>query len=486
MNTTPIAGHRSSTTDPPVVIIGGGLAGIAAAVRLADRGARVTLVETRKRLGGRATSFVDPTNEQLLDNCQHVLMGCCTNLIDLYKRLGVADCIAWHRRLYFLDGQGRLDVLEADDLPAPLHMTGSLLAFASLTLAEKLAIARGLFTMMRLGVAGRKQWHDRSFTDWLKANGQPVRAIEKFWSVIIISAVNELPQYVAADYAMQIFMEGFLANEQAYVMGVPNVPLVNLYDSARQVIEAAGGTVLLATSAERLSLDGDQVCTLHIDGGRKLTAEGFVSALPFDRLDKLCPPEARQIDPRIRQLGAFEVSPIIGIHLWFDRPVMKLPHLILTQSPLQWLFNKDCADALSGDTGEQGGKGQHLHGVISAAHHLVDKPAAEIADMAAAETRRALPAAKDARIVHHRVIKEKRATFSAQPGIDAARPDARGAITNLYLAGDWCNSGWPATMEGAVRSGYLAAAALLDDRHVAGPTLVADLKPAAIYRFIGG
>ena len=210
--------------------------------------------------------------------------------------------------------------------------------------------------------------------------------------------------------------------------------------------------------------------------------------MAFHDLARVLPPGMAD-DPFFRGTKELTTSPILNVHIWYDRPVIKPhspPFMTFLDSPLQWLFNKDCADALSGDTGEQGGKGQHLHGVISAAHHLVDKPAAEIADMAAAETRRALPAAKDARIVHHRVIKEKRATFSAQPGIDAARPDARGAITNLYLAGDWCNSGWPATMEGAVRSGYLAAAALLDDRQVAGPTLVADLKPAAIYRFIGG
>ena len=465
--------HPASAADLSVVVIGGGLAGLAAAVRLADAGVRVSVVETRQRLGGRATSFVDPDTGQLIDNCQHVLMGCCTNLIAFYRRLGVLDKIQWHRRMYFQDRRGRLDVLEPDDLPAPLHMTRSLMAFASLSLSEKTAIARGMLKLMRLGPAGRRRWHDRSFADWLAESGQPHGAIEKFWAPVIVSGCNEWPDRVAGDYALQVFGDGFLAHEQASLMGLARVPLAQLYDAAEQVIERVGGQVLLSTRATGIEFDGDQATRLHVSGGEPITADAFVSALPFDRLAKICPPAAAETDPRLAAARSLTVSPILGIHLWFDRPVMTLPHLILTQSPLQWIFNK-------GDDGE----GQHLHGVISAAHDLVDRPADDIAALVTAEVRKALPLSAAAEVVSARVIKEKRATFSACPGVGRHRPAAAGNICNLYLAGDWTQTGWPATMEGAVRSGHLAARALLENVNRPSEPIVADLPPAAIYKWL--
>ncbi|MCE9588959.1 MAG: hydroxysqualene dehydroxylase HpnE [Planctomycetes bacterium] len=474
---------QSSRSSPSsVAVVGGGLAGIAAAVRLAEHGLRVTLIETRQRLGGRATSFVDPATRQVLDNCQHVLLGCCTNLLDLYGRLGVRERIAWHRKLYFLDAAGNLDTLEADDLPAPLHMTRGLMAFRSLTLGEKIAISRGMLAMMRISPAQRDALNAVSFRQWLDDHGQPEGAIEKFWANIVISAINELPERMGANHAIHVFQDGFLANEEAYVMGLPAVPLVELYDAAETVLRRAGGEMLLSTSALGFTFDGGRVTGLRVDGGRVITADAFVSAVPFDRLAKLCDASMPHADARLRRLDEFGVSPIIGIHLVFEsdpaHPVMSLPHLILTQSPLQWIFNK-------GPDGQSGG--QHLHGVISAAHSLVDQPADALTEMAVREVRRALGGpAKGARLLHARVVKEKRATFSARPGLDAIRPTAHGAIPNLYLAGDWCKTGWPATMEGAARSGYLAAAALLEDLAPADPVtaLVPDLPAGTLYRTI--
>lgn len=459
---------------PSVIVIGGGLAGIAAAVRLAQAGRGVTLVETRKRLGGRATSFVDPGSGQVLDNCQHVLMRCCTHLIDLYRRLGVEHHIRWHRRFHFCDRQGTMDVLEGDDLPAPLHLARSLLAFGGLNIFQKMAIARAVTAMIWIGPAGRSTWHTRSFADWLARHRQPAAVVEKFWAPIVVSALNETPDRMAADYALQVFQEGFLANATAYEMGLSTVPLTQLYDAAEGVIAAAGGTLMLATSAEALMEEGGRIVALKLADGSTLRAEAFVSALPFDRLDKLCTEAMRRRDERLGQLNGFEVSPILGIHLYFDRRVMDLPHLALTQSPLHWIFNKGL---------DLDGQGQYLHGVISAAHDLVDQPAGAILDMVVKEVHQALPAARAAALRHGRVIKEKRATFSIAPGVDRLRAEASGTIGNLYLAGDWCRSGWPATMEGAVRSGYLAAAAMLRDGGEAGHTRVADMPLSPLLRW---
>lgn len=449
---------------PSVVVIGGGLAGIAAAVNLSSQGVPTTLVETRKRLGGRATSFVDPATGQALDNCQHVLMGCCTNLMDLYRRLGVAKQIHWHHRLFFADQHGQVDLLEADDLPAPLHMTRSLLSFKLLSVSEKVAIVRGMLAILRLGRSARERLEGISFDRWLLDHHQPTGAIRKFWSVIVVSALNERLETVDASYAVQVFQDGFLANEHAYVVGLPAVPLSQLYDSAHRVITEAGGRVCLASAAESFDFDGKRIRALCLTDGRQLTADAFIAAVPYDRLARLCGSAMGQQDPRLQVLDQFRASPIIGIHLWFgtplDRPLMRLPHLILTEGPLQWLFNKGYDDHLDG---------QHLHGVISAAHDLIDAPAQEILDLAVAQIRHLFnrsPDATNVPLIHGRVIKEKKATFSASPGVHPLRPTTRGKIDNLYLAGDWCQTGWPATMEGATRSGYLAAAAVCRDRGV--------------------
>lgn len=499
---------------PSVVIVGGGLAGIAAAVRLSRSGWAVTLVETRKRLGGRATSFVDPTTGQVLDNCQHVLLGCCTNLMQLYRLLGVDDQIQWHRRLYFVNADGLIDELEADDLPAPMHLTRALAGFGSFSWAEKAAIARAMLAMMRLTPAQRQGLHDTTFAQWLAQHHQPAGAKDRFWSVIITSALNQWPGRVSAFYAVQVFLEGFLAHPQAYLMGLPAVALVELYDQAQQVITKAGGRVLLSASAERFEFNDRQIAGLGLADGGVVSGDVYISAVPFDRLLKLVGPSMVGVDPRLDDLHRLEVSPIIGIHLWVTRttrggkatrePVMRLPHLILTQSPLHWIFNKGIDH-----TGPEQVQGcQHLHGVISAADDLVDQPAEKIVRLAMTELGRVLRQTHDVCdlcLVHARVIKEKRATFAVDAGVEPWRPPAslrealsngssarhnaspsggRG-IENLYLAGDWCRTGWPATMEGAVRSGYLAASAVMHQRQ-ANPQdlLVADLPSSALYRLL--
>jgi len=449
-------------TKQDCIIIGGGLAGIAAAVRLAEAGTRVTLVETRQRLGGRATSFTDPTTGDTLDNCQHVLMRCCTYLLDLYERLGVADSIEWHRMFHFVDAAGHDDRMRADPLPAPCHLTRSLLGFGQFTLGEKLAIARAVWAMMR---TDRRTVADVSFAQWLARYRQPQRVVRRFWAVVIISACNEQLDRVSARYALRVFQEGFLCNRTGHEMGLPGVPLVRVYDPAERAITASGGKLMLSMSADGFEFDGTRVTALRLGDGTTLPAAHFISTVPFDRLDKLVTDAMRAADARLRRLRELEVSPIIGIHLFFDRPrnVIPVPHAALTDSPLHWVFDK----------------GDHLHGVISGAHALVDKPADEIAQLAVAEIHRHFPSSRGAKLARHRVVKEKRATFAITPGSDALRPTTTGAIGNLLLAGDWTDTGWPATMEGAVRSGYRAAAA------VAGTSMdVAELPAGPLYRLL--
>ncbi len=468
----------ASNPEKSVLVIGGGLAGIAAAIRLAQRGCAVTLIETRKKLGGRATSFVDPTTGHVLDNCQHVLLKCCTQLIDLYERLGVGDHIEWHHKIYFArPDDPHIDVLSADPLPAPLHMSRALMQFKILSWSEKIAISRGMLRVMRLGKTGRERLADTSFADFLKTLKQPAGAIEKFWDPIVISACNELSSRVSVRYALQVFQDGFLNHNDAYVMGLSTAPLVRLYDAAETVLAKQGGIVRLGAAARSIEMETDEqgkprAVGVVLSDGEKLTADHYVSAVPFDRLAKLCG-EHRPI----AGLDTIEVSPILGIHLWFAEHVMDLPHLVTTQSSLQWLFNK-------GYDAEFGG--QHLHGVVSAAHDLVDQSAEQIIELVTREAQRFLPRAVNVEIKHARVVKEKRATFSVVPGIDACRPGPRGDVGNLYLAGDWCDTGWPATMEGAVRSGYQAASDLCEDLNMGPLVQAGDLQPTWLYRMIAG
>ncbi|MFA7236057.1 MAG: hydroxysqualene dehydroxylase HpnE [Phycisphaeraceae bacterium] len=480
-----------------VIVLGGGVAGIAAAVRLAQRGVKVTLIETRKRLGGRAGSFPnkDTAPGSYLDQSQHVLLGCCTNLMDLYERLGVSDRVTWLDRLHFFDKQGHHDVLSSAPLPAPLHLGPAMLRFGTLTWRDKLAIQRAMLRMLRIGVKGRAKFADRTFGQWLHEMNQPERAIERFWAVIVVSACNLPPGKVSAAVAMQVFQEGFLAHRRAYLMGVSKVPLVRLYDQAEPIVRAAGGQVMLGQSIERLRFAGGRITGVMIENERWLEADAYISALPFDRLAKIAPPPPEGVadDARFRWLDKLDVSPIIGIHLWLDRAVMEWSHMIFVDSPLEWVFRK--SEVASGKS--QVGSGQpqtanrkpqteqYLHAVVSAADAWVDKSQDEIVAMAMSELAAYLPggagvpAIREAKLLRAKVVKEKRATFAAVPGSDAYRPATCGETANLMLAGDWTATGWPATMEGATRSGYAAAGALLNER-----MLVDDLPAARITRWL--
>jgi zeta-carotene desaturase len=461
----------------PVAIIGGGLAGVAAAVRLAEAGFRPIVIETRRKLGGRATSFIDPRTGEVLDNCQHVLLGCCTNLIDLYDRLGVLEQIQWHRELYWTAGSGQIDRMRAGWLPAPAHLTGSFLRMRLFSFAEKRQIAAAMWKMIRLGEKGRWTWRDQTFAAFLASSGQSDSVVRRFWNVIIISACNLAVDRVSAAYAMQVFQQGFLANRWSYVMGSSRVPLWELYDPATTILEQAGGEIRLGTSAKAIAYDGRRVTGVVTDDGTVESA-AVISAAPWDRLDKLVTDTMRRADARLQHLDRLTVSPILGVHLRFGQPIMQLPHLVVVDGDVQWLFNK----------GVDAGGRQHIHAVISGADEWMSLPEEEIIRRVVADVHRALPASVGLEPIEARAVKEKRATFAAVPGVDAFRPTAAygtiglggGGIENLYLAGDWCDTGWPATMEGAVRSGYAAAAAISG-----GPRVVPDIPPSLFARALG-
>jgi squalene-associated FAD-dependent desaturase len=413
-----------------VIVIGGGLAGLAAAAALGGEGHRVRLLEARPFLGGRATSY--QTGGETIDNCQHVLLRCCVNLLDFYSRMGVAGDIVFYREFYFIEPGGRLSVLRRS-LP-------SFLGLGFLNLSEKLAVARALLAIRREHLT-RSDLERITMQQWLEEKRQPARAIERFWRQVLVSAINEDLDRMAAVHAFQVFLKGFLSNPEFYQMGVPAVPLAQLYASEawkKLTNESGHVEILPRTPAHSVMVENGAVRGLATAGG-ELRADFYVSAVPFDRVCALAPDLALD-------LSAFEHSPITGIHLWFDRPITDLPHATLLDRTIQWMFNK------SG--------GRYIELVVSASRSLVETKREDVIALALHELAEFFPAVKQASLEKSHVVKEIRATFSAKPGLEAQRPRSSTSIRNLFLAGDWTRSGWPATMEGAVRSGYLAAEAV--------------------------
>jgi len=451
-------------------VIGGGLAGLASAVALAEAGVEVRLLEKRPHLGGRATSYTLPDGSEV-DNCQHVTLGCCTNLADFYRRAGAAGKIRFYDRLYFADRYGRRSTIEASWLPPPLHMAPSFLSFGALTLADKQCIARALLAIAWSGGEPRGI-EFISMLDWLHQMKQTAGAIERFWRVVLVSALDEELARTDARYGIDVFWKAFLGSRAGYRVGIPSVPLGALYEGCRDALARRGGLVRLRCGVREICLrDGRFACAV-LEDGSEVSADACIAAVTHNALLGMLPKEMGDEGGALEGLRHLRNAPITGVHLWFDRTVMTEPFLALMDHTTQWVFNKTLlyaegnaggATAAGAKPGEgEGGKtGQYLQLVISASYDLVSRSRQEIIDLCRRELVDVLPATREAQLVKATVIKEISATFSPEPGVDRWRPGQDIGVKNFYLAGDWTRTGWPSTMEGAVRSGYLAAEAVL-------------------------
>jgi squalene-associated FAD-dependent desaturase len=437
--------NQSSAQNSRVAVVGGGLAGLAAGCALASSGFRVTLFERRAYLGGRASSYQHPGTGEVLDNCQHVLLGCCTNLIKFYEQLGVENKIRWYDRLTFLEPGGRPSVIGPSALPAPFHDAPAFLRAACLNLPAKLSIGAAMTFL----ASAKTRDTGESFLAWLHRHGQTPQAIERFWKPILVSALNEDLDRISLPYAAQVVRESFLKSAAAGRMGVPSVPLTDLYGVAGDYISARGGEIRYRCGVESFSPQADKVKLLV--SGEEAGFDYVIFAVPFDILSGLLP-QTPSTEPLRQALARFETSPITGIHLWFDRQITDLDHAVLLDRTIQWMFHKS---KLLGRS--ENGSGSYVELVVSSSKTLVEKSRTDIIDLALAELREFFPGAREANLVKSTVIKEVHATYSPQPGVDAYRPHAETAWPRVFLAGDWTATGWPATMEGAVRSGYIAA-----------------------------
>ncbi len=470
-----------TASEPTVAIVGGGLAGVSAACALAESGFRVTLFERRPYLGGRASSYEHPGTGEVVDNCQHVLFRLCTNLVAFYEKLGITGKIRWFDRMTFIEPGGRQSLLDSSFLPAPLHATPSFAKFKFLNLRDKLALSTGLLAL----ITNKQQDDGSSFQEWLERHHQTPNAIERFWKPILISALSEDLDRIAVPYAAQVVRES-MKSQGGRSMGVPTAPLTELYNAGRDYITARGGIVRYRNTIQSFQPVGNRVSLRLTDSEEQF--DHAVLALPFDSLAKLLPnvPESRELRDKLTH---FTTAPITGVHLWFDRQITELPHAVLLDRTIQWMFHKSLllgkSFATSGNAKSGPGIPSYVELVISSSKSLIEKSRQEIIDLAQSELGEFFPEAGEAKLVKATVIKELNATFSPAPGIDKYRPSQRTAWPRVFLAGDWTATGWPATMEGAVRSGYLAAEAILASTGNGKHFIVPDLPATGLMRFLG-
>jgi squalene-associated FAD-dependent desaturase len=479
-----------------VTVIGGGLAGLSSAVALADAGFRVRLLEKRPYLGGRATSYQLPDGSHV-DNCQHVTLGCCTNLADFYRRVGAEEKVRFYNQLYFVDASGRRFAISPSALPPPFHMAPSFLRFGALSFADKRSIARTLLQIARRG-GHPPGAHGASMLDWLHRMRQTPGAIERFWRVVLVSALDEELSRIDARYGIDVFWKAFLANRGGFKIGIPVVPLGDLYQGCRAAVERRGGEVHSRAGVREIRLENEKATGIVLDDGSELGCDACIVAVPQDALLGLLPSQLVEREPSLAGLRHLRNAPITGVHLWFDRAVMREPFLTLLDHTVQWIFNKSLLYSPVSRNGQRpeavqspseggidaaAGASQYLQLVISASYDLVTRSRQEIIELCRRELRDVLPATREAQLLKATVIKEVAATFSPEPGSDQWRPGSGSPVRNLFLAGDWTRTGWPATMEGAVRSGYLAAEAVLAAAGRPQKVLVPDLPAQGLCRF---
>ncbi len=466
---------------PHVVIVGGGLAGLAAASALVDRGLRLTLFESRPRLGGRASSFTDPVTGEQVDNCQHVSMSCCTNLADFCRNAGLSDLFRREAEVVFLSPEGRVSRLRAGRLPAPFHLAGSFLRANYLSWPEKARVAYGLARLR----SDRSDVPGEPFSGWLLRHGQTPRTVERYWAPVLVSALNERLERMDVGHARKVFLDGFLRNRDGYRMEIPLVPLGELYGSRLESWLADRGVSVRLTTGVRAVAADDEGSTAGVvlRSGEAVAADFVVLAVPFDRVASFLPDGLGDRVPALHALGELSASPITGIHLWFDRPVCPFDHVVTIGRQIQWVFNHT---AIQGRRPDGAPGGQYLQLVVSAAYDLLGKGKAEIRDAVLSELGAIWPEAREAKLLRWWVVTEHGATLAVRPGVDALRPLQRTPIEGLFLAGDWTATGWPATMEGAVRSGYLAAEGVLQDLGRPAILVQSDLAPGRLAGWLLG
>jgi squalene-associated FAD-dependent desaturase len=434
------------------VVVGGGLAGISSAIHLADAGFEVSLYERRPYLGGRVFSFTDSETGEVLDNGQHVFMKCCTEYLALLEKLGVMHKVHVQRRLdvpvlrHNRRASGRIYRV---DLPPPLHLLPSLFRYRWLSPRDKQRAARVVWEMLRYPKEGRQKLDDQTFAGWLRERGQSDTSIKALWNLICLPTLNLDAERASAGMAMMVYQQGFLQARDGADIGWSKVGLSRLLDDeAVGYLHERGARVCVGTTVRKVIEREGRTTGVELGGGETVEADVVVVAVPHNRLPLVLPERVAQSDA-VRAAGHLALSPIVSIHLWYDRPVTDLTFGAVLDSEVQWFFNRTAMEGKSGS-------GQHIALTLSGADRWVDAPKETLKEVFRSRLRQVLPGTRSARLEKFVAVREAEATFAATPGSWAKRPSAETELPGLFLAGAYTDTGWPATMEGAVRSGRRA------------------------------
>lgn len=423
-----------------VLIVGGGFAGLAAGVELSSRGHHVTLIERRSHLGGRACSHRDPVTGSTVDNGQHILMGCYRDTIAFLDKIGTRDRVTFQKNLSVDFGRpgGKPVRFRSPPLPSPLHLLGGFLFFRGLSWRDKYSLLR-MGKALRNGNGGGNPGKpdQATISDWLTKSGQTRGIQERFWDPLALAALNDRPERSSAALFQTVLKEALFSGRKGGCIGLPNVGLSDLYtEAARDYIERKGGQVLTKAPVVRLHFQGREFGDAELEGGRRISAESLLVTVPFTALRKILPEALLYEDPFFSSLSRLSVSPIVAINLWLDREITQRPFLGLWETRVHWVFNKK----------------EYLALVISGARDELKIPGPELIEMAKEELRSVLPSMARAKVLRAVVTKEPEATLAPAVGVSRFRLPQKTPYRNLFLAGDWTDTGLPATIESAVRS----------------------------------
>lgn len=457
MNDAPQNHRVAASPRPRVLIIGGGFAGLAAGVELAECGVPVLLLERRAFLGGRAYSFTDKTTGDTIDNGQHLMMGCYHATLDFLSRVGARDKLKFQAnpQVDFLSATTGHARFKCPALPAPLHLLAGLARLETIGWQDRLKALRVGLELRRLN-GKRARLAEISVREWLTELGQTARMQARFWDLVALATLNEQPEIASADMFARVLEEAFLRTKEDSQMVISRVGLSDLYThDAQAFIEARGGQVRLNAEVARIEFAGGRAAAAVLRNGERIEAETIISAVPYFALRRMIAPAIVAASPSFRYLHQFKSAPIVSINLWYNEPVTDLEFVGLLDARIEWVFNKNAI------AGEMNKRRQHLALVISGAHRVATKSKEELIGLAVDEMKRFFPAARRQPPTHAFVVREQDATISHTPGTARLRPTQQTEFENFFLAGDWTDTGLPATIESAVQSGQQAARAIL-------------------------